>query len=46
MKCGYEMKVFGENCPDSALWQGMIPLGGVFKNRNIFSAWFIGFYRR
>lgn len=30
----YEMwicneKFFLENCPDGALWQGMIPLGGV-----------------
>lgn len=37
------MKVFGENYPDGALWQGMIPLGGVFKIRNAFLAWFIGF---
>lgn len=39
----YEMwicneKFFLENCPDGALWQGMIPLGGVFKIRNVFSA--------
>lgn len=47
----YEMwicneKFFGENYPDGALWQGMIPLGGVFKIRKILSAWLIVFYRR